>query len=148
MARSTSTPCNFGAAVDTDSPPILLLRCGITDLLQSSACLYLGETRFHLPPFVPSRAYKRARECLDFLIENGEGRSSALTMRLPSSGVSSAAPYHFDLIGGKEGTRTLDPGIMSAALAHECGQGCVASSSAIMSISRQAPNGNCATLTA
>src|SRR5439155_19557293 len=66
-----------------------------------------------VPPFVPSRAYKRARECLDFLIENGEGRSSALTMRLPSSGVSSAAPYHFDLIGGKEGTRTLDPGIMS-----------------------------------
>ena len=35
-----------------------------------------------------------------------------------------------------------------AALAHECGQGCVASSSAIMSISTQAPNGSCATLTA
>jgi hypothetical protein len=28
MARGTSTPCNFRAAVDTDSPLILLLRCG------------------------------------------------------------------------------------------------------------------------
>lgn len=35
-----------------------------------------------------------------------------------------------------------------AALAHECDQGSVASSSAIMSISTQTPNGSCATLTA
>jgi hypothetical protein len=28
MARGTSTLCNFSAAVDTDSPLILLLRCG------------------------------------------------------------------------------------------------------------------------
>jgi hypothetical protein len=38
----------------------------------------------------------------------------ALTMRLPWSGVLNAAPYQFDLIDGKGGTRTLDPGIMSA----------------------------------
>ena len=38
----------------------------------------------------------------------------ALTMRLPESSVSEATPYLFDLIGGKGGTRTLDPGIMSA----------------------------------
>jgi hypothetical protein len=59
-------------------------------------------------------AYKRNRKHLDLHVENGEVRFSALTMRLPWSGVLSAAPYHFDLIGGKGGTRTLDPGIMSA----------------------------------
>jgi hypothetical protein len=41
---------------------------------------------------------------------------SALTMRLSRSGGLSTAPYQFDLIGGKGGTRTLDPGIMSCEL--------------------------------
>jgi integrase len=40
----------------------------------------------------------------------------ALTMRLPWSGVFNLAAYPFDLTGGKGGTRTLDPGIMSAVL--------------------------------
>ncbi len=39
----------------------------------------------------------------------------ALTVRLPWDGPQAAAPYHFDSIGGKGGTRTLDPGIMSLA---------------------------------
>ena len=40
----------------------------------------------------------------------------ALTMRLPWNGTQNAASYTFDLIGGKGGNRTLDPGIMSAVL--------------------------------
>jgi hypothetical protein len=40
----------------------------------------------------------------------------ALTMRLPWNGFQNAAPYAFDVIGGKGGNRTLDPGIMSAVL--------------------------------
>jgi integrase len=40
----------------------------------------------------------------------------ALTMRLPADPFQNGAPYVFDLIGGKGGNRTLDPGIMSAVL--------------------------------
>ncbi len=40
----------------------------------------------------------------------------ALTLRLPWNGYQNAASYAFDLDGGKGGTRTLDPGIMSAVL--------------------------------
>src|ERR1700704_4974991 len=41
---------------------------------------------------------------------------SALTTRLPWEGESTELSYPIDLIGGKGGTRTLDPGIMSAVL--------------------------------
>ncbi len=60
-------------------------------------------------------AYKRSRKHLDFPIENSEVRLSALTMRLRRVGIWRADLYHADLIGGKGGTRTLDPGIMSKA---------------------------------
>jgi integrase len=40
----------------------------------------------------------------------------ALTMRLPWNADPSGASYAIDSIGGKGGTRTLDPGIMSAVL--------------------------------
>jgi hypothetical protein len=36
-----------------------------------------------------------------------------LTMRLRRPGKFGIGPYHADLNGGKGGTRTLDPGIMS-----------------------------------
>jgi hypothetical protein len=37
-------------------------------------------------------------------------------MRLPEVGTKKAEHQLFDFIGGKGGTRTLDPGIMSAVL--------------------------------
>ena len=46
-------------------------------------------------------------------------RSSALTVRLHRLGNPGIDRYHADLIGGKGGTRTLDPGIMSAFLGSE-----------------------------
>ena len=59
-------------------------------------------------------AYKRNRKRLDFPIENEKGAILALTMRLRRRGKLGHRRYHTDLIGGKGGTRTLDPGIMSA----------------------------------
>jgi hypothetical protein len=60
-------------------------------------------------------AYKRSRKCLDFPIENARRPILALTLRLRRPGKSGNRRYHSDLIGGKGGTRTLDPGIMSTA---------------------------------
>jgi hypothetical protein len=58
-------------------------------------------------------AYKRNRKRLDFPIENEKGAILTLTMRLRRTGYFDGARYHADSIGGKGGTRTLDPGIMS-----------------------------------
>ncbi len=44
--------------------------------------------------------------------KSAEGRLSALTVRLRRTAYFDAAPHHADSIGGKGGTRTLDPGIM------------------------------------
>jgi hypothetical protein len=63
-----------------------------------------------------SCAYKRIRKCLDFQVKNKKGASFALTLRLRRPGNFGLRRYHADLIGGKGGTRTLDPGIMSAVL--------------------------------
>ena len=59
-------------------------------------------------------AYKRNQKRLDFLVENAEVQFSALTLRSRRVGSLGADLQHADLIGGKGGTRTLDPGIMSA----------------------------------
>ena len=58
-------------------------------------------------------AYKRNRKRLDFPIENEKGAILTLTLRLRRRGKLGHPRYHADLIGGKGGTRTLDPGIMS-----------------------------------
>ena len=54
------------------------------------------------------------REAVDKL--NERPLSSALTMRLSWEEHSAEISYPIDLIGGKGGNRTLDPGIMSAVL--------------------------------
>jgi hypothetical protein len=61
-------------------------------------------------------AYKRSRKHLDLPIyrsKSAEDRLSALAMRLRRTAYFDGARYHADLIGGKGGTRTLDPGIVS-----------------------------------
>ena len=59
-------------------------------------------------------AYKRSRKRLDFQVKSENGAILALTVRLRRTPSFGAARYHPDLTGGKGGTRTLDPGIMSA----------------------------------
>jgi hypothetical protein len=65
-------------------------------------------------------AYNRNQKHLNFLIENGEVRFSALTMRLQRVGSLGADLQHAGLIGGKGGTRTLDPGIMRPTRKIQC----------------------------
>ena len=64
-------------------------------------------------------AYKHSRKCLDFQVKSENGAILALTLRLRRRGKFALPRYHADLTGGKGGTRTLDPGIMSAFLGSE-----------------------------
>jgi hypothetical protein len=59
-----------------------------------------------------ARAYKRNRKCLYSLIKMGRGSSFCAYRTLTASRQSSGNLSHADSIGGKGGTRTLDPGIM------------------------------------
>jgi hypothetical protein len=79
--------------------------------LRSSQIGYLG----HFGP-VAACAYKRKRKCLDFQVKNENESILALTLRLRPTGHSRRRGHHFDSLGGKGGTRTLDPGIMSPRL--------------------------------
>ena len=74
--------------------------------------------------FILAGAYKRSRKCLDFQVKSENGAILALTLRLRRRGKFALPRYHADLIGGKGGTRTFDPGIMSKrplmpTMAHE-----------------------------
>ena len=63
-----------------------------------------------------SCAYKRKQKCLDFQVKSENGAILALTLRLRRRGKFGLRRYRADFIGGKGGTRTLDPGIMSPVL--------------------------------
>ena len=61
------------------------------------------------------RAYKRSCEHMDFVIKIWQ-KVDPLRLPCAYSGRANLGGdrYHSDSIGGKGGTRTLDPGIMSA----------------------------------
>jgi len=60
-------------------------------------------------------AYKRTRDGLDFPIEAGRRLEFCAYRALTAVATLRIGRYYADSIGGKGGTRTLDPGIMSEA---------------------------------
>jgi hypothetical protein len=137
MARGTSTPCNFSAAFDTDSPLILIswpvpvmtpagwlprTRCCGARRNECAPAVRIATTRCEPVPdhtqdlsCIVVRAYKRSCEHVDPRDQDWQ-KVYLLRLSCAYSGPANLGGdrYQSDSIGGKGGTRTLDPGIMSA----------------------------------